>query len=565
MRQYDDKDYKLGDRNSITAKGAIRWLPSDTFTVDIGFDYTTSEENPAPYHTTSVTGILGGDIGPAGGLGAGHNASIGGDCLTTDLGRQTNPVCYGSVWHAPNPFTSDAVFFDPAGNVIKAENETDIFGINMTLEWELGAGTLKSISAYRDVDASFNNDAEGTPFLIAQNANNTYTNESFSQELQFIGSAFSGKLDYVTGLYYFEEDGVQNVLLQLFGFGAISFPENTGSIFSDDYRSIDNSSKAAYAQGTWHFNDRAHLTVGLRYTKDNKDVNFSLNRDPFLFAGPRSQNFDGVYEETVTDPLVTFGYNVNDNTFAYITYTEGFRDGGFPGRFLGSPTAASSYDPEFVTSIEGGLKFTSADNKFRANIAIFSTDYSDFQIAANSADPDLQTTTIDNLADVSLYGAELEAYWEATDNLRFDLAVGYLHNEIDSIVGGELFSLGIRITTDNKIPYAPEWNSNLGVTHKLSFSNGGSLLTRLDWRFVDEQYFRIENTDTLLGDSYNTINFSTTYRLPEDAWDLVFGARNLTDEVYSTSAGVVGASTSVIGNISRPRTLYAAVRYYMGK
>jgi len=53
-----------------------------------------------------------------------------------------------------------------------------------------------------------------------------------------------------------------------------------------------------------------------------------------------------------------------DNIFVYITYTEGFRDGGFPGRSLGSPTAASFYDPEFVTSI-----------------------------------------TIDNLADVSLYGA----------------------------------------------------------------------------------------------------------------------------------------------------------------
>jgi len=563
--EYDDKNYQFGEKNSAVARVVARWLASDSVTVDFSADYNTSSEAPGPYYLVSGTGITGEPGFPPGPDAGAFNARTGGDCLTL-VGTQTNFDCFGSVWEFDNHYQSGALFFDDELNTIKPDNDMDIFGLSLTVEWDTNIGMLKSITAYRDVDSHFYGDATHTPHLLFQNINK-YTNESLSQEFQLTGSILDNRLDYVAGLYYFEEEGTQNVFLQRAALYQFAEPTNLGQIFSDDYRIVDNSSKAAYAQATYHFSERAHLTLGLRYTEGVKDVEFQLNRDPYILplpGLPSSQNFFGHLKETVTDPLVTFGWDFNEDIFGYVTYSEGFRDGGFPGRFIGAVTEASSYDPEFATAYEAGLKMTFPDQGLRLNLAIFKNDVDDFQVAASSVDPRINTTLVDNLADVSFSGVEAEIMWVATDNLRFDVSLGYLKNEINSLVGGELISLGQRITTDNELPFAPEWSWNVGASHILPFSNSGSLMTRLDWFHSDGQYYRIENTPAVWQPSYDTLKLSFTYRMPGDAWEFQLGAKNLTDEEYSTSIAPIGATGSVIGNLSRPRTIFFTARYSFG-
>ena len=563
---YDDSDYKFGEKDSQAFKGAIRWDATDDLVIDLGFDYSTSDEAPGAYYLISGAGVGGGTGIPGGPDAAAFNGRVGGDCLTL-AGTQNNLDCYGTVWEPSSPYRSGALFFDEQGAVIKPNNEMDNYGLNLTAEWQIGSARIQSITAYRDVDSYFYGDATHTPHLLFQNIND-YTVESLSQELQLSGSLFNERLDYIAGLYYFEEEGTQNVFLQRAALYQFAQPTNVGGIFSDDYRIVDNTSKAAYAQGTYHFSDKAHLTLGVRHTIGEKDVEFDLNRDPYILplpGLPASQNFFGHVKVTVTDPLVNFSYDFNEDTFGYITYSEGFRDGGFPGRFIGAVTEASSFDPEFATAYEIGLKTNMFDNTLRANFALFRSDIEDFQVAATSSDPTIDTTLVDNLADVSFSGFEAELLWVPTDNLRVDLSLGYLDNEIESLVGGQLVSLGQTITTDSTLPFAPEWNWNLGFSYILPISNnGGSLMARVDWMHSDWQYYRIENTDPVKQDAYDTISMSLTYRLPGDQWQFQLIGKNLTDEEYSTSSAPIGATGSVIGNISRPRNISLTARYNFG-
>ena len=557
--QYND--FQLGEKDSLALRGSIRFEPTDDFTLDFAVDYSDSEESPSPVRLVSAT--------PTGSVTSSgtpepvaFNNRIGGNCLT-DLGTQTDPACYGAVHNAINPYQSGVVFFDLDANVFEPENTTEILGIGLTMKWNLAIGELKTVTGYREVDASMINDADGSPHLVFQNNNQGFTNDSFSQEIQLVGSTLSDTFDYIIGAYYFEEDGVQDLVLQRERFTltpAFAVPGNMGQIFTNDLRTIDNSSKAVFAQGTWHVQDDLHLTLGLRHTRDEKHVNFDLNRRDFIRAGPGDANFDGDYSIEVTDPLLTLGWDISDSVYGFFTYSEGFRDGGFPARFVGAVSSASAFDEEEVKSFEVGLKSSFLDDKLRVNLALFQTSYDNFQVAASSLDSSVITLVIDNLADVETSGMEAEIYWVATDNLRFDLSMGYLKNSIESLVGGGLVSAGQVITTSNELPYAPELSSNLGVTYLLPFNSGAELLTRLDWRYVDDQFFRIENTAPLSENSYNTVNLSSTYRTADDSWEFQVGFRNLTDSDHSTSAGAGGVG-GIIANVARPRTGYATIRY----
>ena len=86
-----------------------------------------------------------------------------------------------------------------------------------------------------------------------------YDQQQFTQELQLLGTSFNDQLEWIIGAYYFQEEGKN---LNPVRFAAVSI--QSGGHF-------DNEAWAAFAQGTWHANEKLDLTVGLRYTEDTKD------------------------------------------------------------------------------------------------------------------------------------------------------------------------------------------------------------------------------------------------------------------------------------------------------
>ena len=69
----------------------------------------------------------------------------------------------------------------------------------------MGEGiAFKSITAYRDTEALGFRDGDNTPHVIAQ-TQDTWDHDQLSQEFQLGGSALGDALDWIVGLYYFED------------------------------------------------------------------------------------------------------------------------------------------------------------------------------------------------------------------------------------------------------------------------------------------------------------------------------------------------------------------------
>lgn len=589
--QYDN--FWLGSEDKKGIRGQLEFLPSDNVRINLSADYSDSSSSPAPFVPETLGSGFGdktnASLHPTIEMGAywfnvarpmGLPSFSGDPTCATQAGRLTNPACHGMGAIPSERYATNARWHDENGNRVRPDQQLDSKGAAATLEWDVGPGTIKSITGYRGFDSYFTNDNDYGPHTIAWNTNGEYYQDQYSQELQFVGQGMDGKLDYTVGLYYFEESGTEAVTIG--GVTALQVTMgSSGEVFQTIVRDMDNSSKAAYAQFTYHFNDALHLTAGIRQTSDEKSFVLTPHRD-FCTVPGNTANRDGVVQSDKitdvcggatgvsswdeTDPMVSLSYDISDTTMVYGTYSTGFRDGGFASRFPdGLPNPIPAFQPEYVKSYEVGAKTTFLDGRLRLNASVFKTDYTDMQVTAQPADLAFGGTGVNNVGSASLDGFELDGAWSVSDTLRLDFTVGLLSSSIDSLTGGSLQSGPFTIGTDAQLPYTPETNYTLGGTWRIPLSSGANITSRLDWIHTDSMDWRLEPHPDVSHPAYDRANFNTTYNSADQKWALTFGVRNLTDEVYSTAGTFSTGNGHSNRNLSRPRQAYLRLQYWLDR
>ena len=593
--QYND--FKLGGEDVWGVRAAIRLEPSDNFSIDITADWSERRDPPAAVVPVALGNV---SANPGSGDVAGDDRSSFASAFRFNTGQahygsaplpppnaawiasdttlcsnqatvNTSFECYGNA-HLLGDDEVNSLWVDKAGNAIKPDQEIDQGGVSLVLNWDLGFGTLTSTTAYREFEASFTNDNDFTPFVIFHNSNDEFSQEQLSQELQLTGM-IGERLTYVTGLYYFEEDGIQTISLIAPMLPPAGAPPARAFLpfFQTIDREIDNSSKAVYGQITYDMSDAVSLTVGARYTDNEKNVELGM------FRGDQSAPwFSLVRDDSATvdetNVLVNLSWSLNDDVMVYGQFADGFRDGGWPVRFPGLPIGIPvlgtvAFGPESVDSIEFGFKATWLDGRVRLNAAVFNSSYEDMQI--QFSDPSLNgAPNTSNLGESSIRGFEAELNFLATDNLRFDFSLGYLDAELDSVTGGGLVTgadntRGL-LTKANELPYAPEIQFAAGLNHSVDLHSGAYINTRVDWIYSDDQFYTIENSSRNEQKSYSLINAKITYVNSAENWEVALGARNLADEEYSTIGRTQADSGSSFVSVGRPREIYLQATYRFG-
>ena len=560
--QYND--VKLGEDDIKGARAKVVFDFSEKVSLEIAGDLARSSNTPGPVVPVVLNTLL-----PVGTVGTGpfntffnNSLTLSGDaaCRTT-AGQASNAKCFGPVWLPASPFASNAVFTNRAGQKVVPENKLNTNGISATLAAETPIGLFKSISAYRDFDAVTFNDLDFTPFTLFANNHPEFSQRQYSQELQLVGSSMNSKIEYVTGLYYFKEKGLEQIHNQVIT--AFNATSNPGALAQDIYRNVDNSSKAVYGQVSLHVTDTVTLTGGARYTEGRK--HFAIRN--ILPTGVTDGPFRGTKSVDRLTPTVTIGWKAQPKSYVYATYSEGLRDGGFAARFLGAlPANLPSYDPEFVDAYEVGSKNVLFGDRLRLNIAAFRTDYKDLQVDA-TVPPALQiaqASTILNLAQAKIQGVEVEFDGRLTEWLRLDGSVGFLDAEIKEVLGGRVASGAFGVTAATRLPYAPRWTGNLGVTVTSRVAELGRAIGRLDWSYTDSQYSTIDgNYETKLR-SRSHLNASLRLLPDGGRWEAALQVRNLTNDKYFVQNTNIQALNSTFGAIGRPRTAYVSLTYRFG-
>jgi iron complex outermembrane receptor protein len=362
----------------------------------------------------------------------------------------------------------------------------------------------------------------------------------------------------------------------------------------------NNYSYAVFGQVDWDVSDQWQLTLGLRYTEDEKrireqtrlvcfgnldfgctpansvgyagyvsqanDVTTRFNSGfqpggvlapgvvtaPFtdLVTGRRVRDLAGKWSATTGTTGVQF--RPNDDQLLYLRYSRGYKAGSFnAGNVIPDPTA----DPEFIDAYELGWK-GGIGSRFTIESSAFFYNWHDMQVPLTVVQAGASREDLINLAEVEIYGAEFESHWEPVDNLYMLLSYAYLHTEIKEgccftspVDPAAVLPGASRVAFDavsgswsqdlagNPLPQSPEHRVTFNASYMWNF-DAGTLIPSLTYIWRDEAYNGIFETPQTVAPAWDQVDLRLTYRTSDDRATIIGFVRNALDEEQYTAAGV---------------------------
>lgn len=618
-----------GGEEQYNIRGKLLFIASDNVEVTLAGDYTKVDEEGVP-NTLLAVDVNGAPADPFDGLVDGslaglYNACIqlppfvlssipplAGICLSPratvgtaiggagpwlsvfppDPDQSDDRLAYGPAFFISDSFTStinpdtgfpeqfEAVNPDPDLSFAEGNNYNiiDNFGFSATVDVKFdNAIVLKSITAYRELDAKFGQDQDGAPIQIIDPSFDTHQ-EQVSQELQLSGEAADGALNWLLGAYYFQEDG------DLTDF--VTFPGGFLQVFGENF--FDNKAWAAFTHLNYAFTEKLSLTFGARYTDEHKefegrqrDLNLLLIK--LLVLPPTSPPFPdpndltrffplGVNVKNFTDTSIRAGveYRFSDSVMGYASYSEGFKSGGWTTRLSfphltieASPPLNPDrldFDEETAESYEIGLKTEFAHRRLQLNAAVFTTDYNNVQQQVQQG----ISPTFDNVGDGDIAGAELEFRGLIGNNFMLTGSIGYLDAEWKSL-NPDIRPLAVlnpeSLDLDDKFINTPEWAYAVGADWSIPLQSMANIDFRVDYTHKDDIANDAMNNRLLMQKPIDLVNASLSYAAPSRRWAVTVGGRNLTDERYIVSGFRNDGGGVTSANYSRPREWFATIRF----
>lgn len=466
---------------------------------------------------------------------------------TSNLWRLA-PGSTGMGW-PPSPATIRTA---PLGNEYHVESNDPIntrlrvAGASLTAEFDLNWATLTSITAARTLtnDSGIDVDAGPLPLLAIRLDSET---SSFQQELR-LASNDADPFSWQAGVFLLKSSAeltgteTAGLLLQ-------------GAMFSDDVEQTIES-VAIFGEASYALTPATQVTAGLRYTRDEIDLDAHRNTivEPLGIVASQGRK-DSATDEEVTWRLA-LRHDLTDNVNIYASYNRGFKSGLFT--VMAAPW--QRVEPQTIDAFEVGLKSELLDNRLRLNAAAFRYEIDNYQIRAVTG---VGNSTLLNAAEVEVDGLELEmeavpfeglsvfgsATWLDSEFSNFPNAPTY----IPSLVGG-----GVEQTINakgNDTPLAPSFAGSIGASYSLPVDRGELRVTGV-YSYSGSYYFESDNR--LKQPSYGIFNASLAWN-PTAHWGIELWARNLTDKRHYVQ--MTGQQTGDWAARAAPRTYGVNVSY----
>lgn len=425
----------------------------------------------------------------------------------------------------------------------------------LRLSWDLNPDiTLTSNTGYYDSDiVALPTDADTGDVPIADFIE-PWKLEQFTQEFRLNGegeriSWFVGASYYyeeaqaVTQLTIYEDPGL-DVLFDDEGLCLVAAEFGLSCGIHNELSDAKNetTSYAIYGDLVWDITDRLQLTVGARYTDEEKEMSLNTpltdSTTTALIGAVTGAANNAVFSYTPGkikekqtwdsfDPRIAVDYLLGETTLLYANYAKGFKSGGF-NRQPTQPGANAilSFDPEENDAYEIGIKTDFWDQRARLNVAAFFYDYSDFQLETNRD----ASILIQNVADLETRGIEIDGTFLVGANLDIRVAYAYLDAEFK---GGTIDDgAGNIINLDGKQSIrSPENTFSVSGTWNIT----DTFNLRLEYAYTDEMFYTADNRPELLADDFSIVNARLDYNSASGRWGVSLIGDNLTDEEYVSS------------------------------
>lgn len=557
---------------------SLRWQPSSNWTTDFRFDIVRSRiSNSNPFELLNCPPPAGFPVSPVcGGIIAMQGA---------DLDNRLN---YRS---SARPSFQNFDFREAA----------------LTNQLDLGAGKLRATTAYSFMKIGAGLNLIPSPYPAVNGGQDGFpiTQQEryrfFSQELRFESNS-GGTFEYTLGAYYqygkLRFGGLSNFYFAPFG----AVIENAlGVDFADfgpttplasGYASRQSENTfSTFAAATIRPVDRLRINLGARFTHVRKvadrslTVGTSINADPASYAAfgddtafssvigvpiTRSQGFCAIIGCSLNNftprkrtdsqfmPSVGVQYDLADRVMAYVTYSKGFKAGGFS-----ASSASSVFGPEKVDAYEAGLKASFPSTGITANLAVFRMDYKGLQETTFDTNA---ASRVSNVAGAKSQGVELGLSLQAAEFLRFDADVAYLDAKYTDYPNAECTKLQIAQTpagqscvqnaSGSRRAFAPKWSGSVGA--EIIAPIGADYQVRANpVAAFSSGYFMTATSDPLLYQKrYAKLDLRLGFGPTDGRWDVALVGRNLTNRATTSyQLGIPGANGSTLGMVERGRSV----------
>ena len=467
---------EVGEMQEVYARLALRYEPNDDFSLVVTADANDGEGGLRPY-TTLIDELPNGAV-----YGAGYrNSDLADDPYDNNTGQASQAIVTNEAWGVSA--TADYAFSDTLATKVIASHRSS--------EYKSGL----------DDDGFFD---DYLSFPEIGDADQT------SIEVQLNGDM--GDWDFVSGVYYFEEQGTNNQ-------DPTTFQTFPGTFFLD--QEVD--SIAIFGNVGYNVSDNLRISGGLRYTEDDKDVIADVSTGPFT----ASEDFDEISWELAANYTLSGGMNV------YGTIQSGYQSGQFPARpfclFGGTVVGClEASDNITATNFEVGIKGQPFDG-FQMAATVFFTNYEDlpYQISSTTGGG---FNTGNVIVEQDSTGFEWENTLFLTDNFLFHATLGYIDVEVDDqVLNGE--------TISPVAPLTPELTISISPEARFPMSGGGEVVLRADYSYRDEMYGEPSSDPGRFTeiDSRSLVNFDIAYHSPDESWSAAIYGRNVTDEEYDNA------------------------------
>ncbi|MEN4748468.1 TonB-dependent receptor [Pseudomonas sp. Ps21-P2] len=402
-------------------------------------------------------------------------------------------------------------------------------GLSAQLDWNLGDYTLTSITAWRGWNNTQWQDGDrlanvSAAFPGTEDKGDLDFNQ-YSQELR-LASPEGQFLEYVGGLYYMhgkDDESYRRTLIT-------PTATNTGVA---DY-STTSDSYAVFGESTLNFTPAFRGIAGLRWTHDDLEydhrrVSTSATTVSGIQPGTSSS---GSVDEDGWSGRLGVQYDLSDSVMAYLTYSRGYKGPAYNVFFNMQPRDTGALKPETSNNWELGIKATTWNHRLTTNVAVFHSEYSNYQANFFDSVAGQVVTRLINAGSVSTEGVEADYALQATRNLKFSGAIAYTKARIDqfSCPTGAAASCDVNGKT---LPYAPDWKSYVRADYTIPLDNGLDIELGTDYSWQSEvQYDISQNPDTKQG-AYGLWNASAAVADYSNGWRVAVLAKNLTDRSYS--------------------------------
>ncbi len=519
-------------------RGALQFKPNDKLIDDLTISRSESKGGSILAYNRSLMPATERATGPDGLCAAGYYTS--GEC--------TNVLGYANT--SRNLYQGDYSF--------EGQDVVKLTGTTNTLNYDLGAVSLVSVTSYQKADRNDQEETDANPLGIIT-ASYIAQQTTASQEFRLQSNGHT-PLRYVVGVYGSHDKLSNNSQYDILA--ALRDPTVDNPSGADPAGSIalfgwpltqTTKSYAVFGQADFDINDKLTVTGGLRYSTDEKNfayISEAENGAIPIFAFKGSKTFSSVSGRLGAQ------YKLSDDVNLYAVYNRGSKSGGFFSGQTTEPADLGPYRDEKVDAYEVGAKSELFDHRLRANVSAFYYNYQDLQVYTTIQRNLLTVQLFTNASAAKIYGGEAELQATPIRNLDLSLGLSLLSAEYKDFT-----SVGNNYS-GNTLPSAPKASLN-GTAHYEHDLPVGRFIGQVDFTHRTKVFFDTANTARLSDPSRTFVNAQLGVRLSDGRYEVGVWGRNLFKETNIVDITPIPGLGFDILSVGQPQTygLYLRAKY----